>query len=250
MYDIKPLEEDWKKYRKKKLKPWYILIFSIVIILIISMIVFNNKEAYIVAFEASADKNKVVSAEENTSKSDSTIQVAKNTKSSVLLNRALDTLEEKEKEVPIVEEDISVDSPVDMISDIPILQEKRQMITSEEEEMVDMPRKKMHLNIIETSSITAYEDVEKRFLQSHDVDDSLFLAKAYYDKGNYRKAEYWSLQTNKLDGNIEESLFIFVKSKFKLGQRNEAIRILTTYIKKSNSSEAISLLTRMKNGRL
>ncbi len=24
MYDIKPLEEEWKKYRKKKLRPWYI----------------------------------------------------------------------------------------------------------------------------------------------------------------------------------------------------------------------------------
>ena len=115
---------------------------------------------------------------------------------------------------------------------------------------IEEPRKKMHLDIIETTSVSAYKDVAKRFHQSHDTDDSLFLAKSYYRKGNYKKAEYWALQTNKVNDNIEESWLIFVSSKVKLGHKNEAIRILTTYIKRSNSAEARSLLYKIKKGTL
>ena len=108
----------------------------------------------------------------------------------------------------------------------------------------------MHLNIVETSSVSAYKDVAKRFKQTHDTDDSLFLARSYYRKGNYKKAEYWSLQTNKINRNIEESWLIFAKSKVKLGRKNEAIDILTKYIKKSNSAEGKSLLNKIKKGTL
>jgi len=44
MYDIKPLEEEWKKYKKKKRKPWFVFIFSIFLILLISFSFLNYKE--------------------------------------------------------------------------------------------------------------------------------------------------------------------------------------------------------------
>jgi tetratricopeptide (TPR) repeat protein len=115
---------------------------------------------------------------------------------------------------------------------------------------VEKPHKKIHLNIIETTNVNAYKDVAARFRQSHETDDSLFLAKAYYRKGNYKKAEYWALQTNKVNGNIEETWLIFIKSKVKLGHKNEAIRILTEYVKRSNSPQARILLEKMTKGAL
>ena len=130
---------------------------------------------------------------------------------------------------------------MEIVEDIPI---------PENVKTIKEPKVKMHLNIIETTSLSAYKDVAKRFNQSHDTDDSLFLAKSYYRKGNYKKAEYWALQTNKVNENIEESWLIFAKSKVKLGRKNEAIRILTVYIKKSNSVEAKSLLDKIKKGTL
>ncbi len=98
--------------------------------------------------------------------------------------------------------------------------------------------------------MTAYKDVEKRFLESHDIDDALFLARSYYKKGDYKKSEYWALEINKLDEDMEESLLIFVKSKVKMGRKNEAISILTTYVQRSDSQEAKKLLYRIENGKL
>ena len=124
--------------------------------------------------------------------------------------------------------------------------------STKEELLVDIPvleeeNNKTQLNIIGTSSVVAYEDVEKRFAQSHDIDDALFLANGYYKRGDYIKSAYWALETNKLDADVEESIFIFVESKIKSGQVNEGISILKKYMKQSNSEEAKKLLFRIEN---
>jgi hypothetical protein len=78
--------------------------------------------------------------------------------------------------------------------------------------VVEKPRKKMHLDIIQTTSAGAYKDVANRFKDTSDTDDSLFLARTYFDKGNNKKAIYWALQTNKINPNIEESWLIFASA--------------------------------------
>jgi hypothetical protein len=157
-----------------------------------------------------------------------------------------------EKEIVKVE-----NKSLEALIDIPILDDDReetvkvpkQVAVSTKEVLNKMPKvyKKLHFEITESSNITAYKDVEERFYRSHDTDDSLFLAKSYYKKENYKKAEYWALQTNKENENIEESIFIFIKSKAKLGEKNEAISILNTYIKKSNSKKAQDVLDTIKS---
>lgn len=255
MYDIKPLEEEWKKYKRKKRRPWYILIFSIFLLLLISLTFLNYKEMDFPKFD-------------NKSK----IEIVTDKSTTLLVDQALTTLETKKSKIsettqtmevkPVVVTSYENDT-MDDIEDLPIpedtgkIKKPRVKIKIETIEKprakintVEKPRKKMHLNIIESSSVNAYKDVAKRFTQSHDTDDSLFLAKSYYRKGNYKKAEYWALQTNKVNSNIEESWLIFVKSKVKLGHKNEAKNILMDYIKKSNSAEAKSLLHKIKKGTL
>jgi len=126
--------------------------------------------------------------------------------------------------------------PVENVVDnIPMLENKNEII-------VDKPHRKMKLNIVEASSLDAYKDVEKRFYISRSIEDSLFLAKTYFRKGNYKKSEYWALQTNKIDSTIDASWIIFVKSKLKIGHKNEAISILKKYIKRTGSEQAIRVL--------
>jgi len=242
MYDIKPLEEEWKKYKKKKRRPWFALMFSIFLILLISFAFLNYKEVDFLKFN---DKSKA--------------EVVTNNATTVLIDKALTTLETKKPKVNEVSQEtetksmivISENDSMEIVEDLPIAEDVKVINeTSAKIQTVEKPRKKMHLNIIETSSVSAYKDVERRFKRSHEIDDSLFLAKSYYSKGNYKKAEYWALQTNKVNGNIEESWLIFVKSKVKLGRKNEAIHILTNYIKKSNSAEAKNLLNKIKKGTL
>ncbi|RLA68922.1 MAG: hypothetical protein DRG09_07000 [Epsilonproteobacteria bacterium] len=238
MYDIRPLEEEWKKYRKKKQRPWYlgIIIFLVLLFLIFffsssSKINFNSLSAYFYTLKSSVSFKEVKS--EN----------VQHTKSNIVVNGPLMRIE-VDKQVIDKSESVE-DAPANILVDIPILDGKDEGRSSRS----GKARKKIHLDIIKTTNITAYKDVENRFKRSHDTDDSLFLARSYYKKGNYKKSEYWALETNKVNPNIEESMLIFVKSKMKLGRKNEARNILTAYMKKSNSHEAKKLLYSIENGK-
>ena len=245
MYDMKPLEEEWLKYKTKKRKPWYLFfILSIVILLSILFLVNKNDTKFNIFEKFLATINKP---------SNERILLAKKHDSSfVLLNSALTRLEILEPHTSelIKSRKNSLSSNIamtDMLVDIPILDEDGEKIVSKDNNSVR--RSKVHLDIIETTSISAYEDVEKRFHQSHNIDDALFLAKSYYKKGNYKKAEHWAFETNQLDPTLEESFLIFVKSKMKLGQKNEVVSILNQYLKHKNSKDARVLLEQIKNGK-
>jgi tetratricopeptide (TPR) repeat protein len=101
----------------------------------------------------------------------------------------------------------------------------------------------------EDGSKPSIESAKYNFEQFKSTNDSLYLARTYYEKGNYSKAQKWALTTNNLDNKLEESWFIFAKSKAKRGQKKEAIEILSAYIKKTNSAKAKELLNNIKKGK-
>lgn len=243
MYDIKRLEDEWKQYRKKKLKPWYIgsltlivLIGSVTLFLMNGKIDFSGWKSY---FETSKE---MFQYEEKTK--DTFVAKEIKLKKSVLVDDALNKLEVNDNMIDV--SDKAEQKPLNILVDIPVLDNTKEPLLQE----IPEARKKMHLEITESTSVTAYKDVEKRFLESHDIDDALFLASSYYKKEDYKKAAYWALEINKLDDDMEEGLLIFVKSKAKMGRKNEAISILTTYVKKSDSQEAKKLLYRIENDKL
>jgi len=245
MYDIKPLEEAWKKYNKKKRRPWYLLGLVTLFLAIIPFVVFKFN---VIDFFKANDKNNKEAVHKTVIKRSS----------SVLMDNAFTTLEFKKPKKGIPTEITEIKPATITSYDDPMGNSETKAKESQIKKprvkphikTVQKPRKKMHLNIIKTTSINAYKDVEKRFYESHDTDDSLFLAKSYYNKGLYKKAEHWALETNKVNGNIEESWLIFARSKVKLGHKNEAIRLLMSYVKRSNSKKAKSLLYKIKKGTL
>jgi len=244
MYDIKLLEEEWKRYKKKKRKPLYAFIFSILILGTLAFFFLNYKNVIVSKFE-----------------NNESVVVDKPKPSVILLDSALTTLEVKKEiiEKSIVEKstndnNVEIETDDSFTIDDPMRYKhpnaKKVSITVTEvikkPVIVEKPRKKMHLNIIETTSASAYKDVAKRFAETSDTDDSLFLARTYYNKGNNKKAIYWALQTNKINSNIEESWLIFAKAKARSGRKDEAVRILSSYIKRSNSHKAKILLNKYK----
>jgi tetratricopeptide (TPR) repeat protein len=218
MYNIDVLEDEWKRYNRKKKRPWVISGILLFIFMILLGLLIKDGSP----LKKLVDKNtdKAIDAHHKSSKV-------------VYIDSAFNEIERKKvstKDDQPMETAILSDGAV---SPLP------SSVDGKEE-------KKIHIEVVEADNKNAYKEVEKRFRLGHDVDDSLFLAKAYYLKGQYKKAEYWALQTNKINENIEESWLIFIKSKYKRGQKNEAIRILNTYIKKTDSSEAKVLLEKIK----
>jgi len=228
MYDIEDLEKKWKKYQLKKRLPAYFGVVF-VILLFIFFIKMSNFDIYSHYFTKGSQILEIKRA------SDKKIN-RKNLINSASLRLEVYNVDETK----IKNYDKDIITAQDILVDIPILDKREN----------DVKDKKVYLNIVETTSIKAYEDVEKRFYSLHDIDDGLFLAKSYYKKQNYKKSEYWALQVNMLDENLEDAILIFAKSKVKLGLTNESISILKRYINKSNSEKAKDLLYKIDNNEL
>lgn len=98
------------------------------------------------------------------------------------------------------------------------------------------------VNISVKNSDDNIDDVIKRFKNSKDPKLSLFIAKKYYQAGDYEQAYNYALATNNLNNNIEESWLIFAKTLLKLNKKDEAIETLQRYISFSKSAAALQLL--------
>lgn len=224
MHNVKMLEDEWRKYNAKKRRPWYLFATAVAAAIALS---FVSLKYNLLDFLLLNTQNNKKFVDQNITKKE---------------YQAIKLQDENNDPMGILaksRKDLSID-------DI----KKPKIKAKPKTEVFKKPRKKVHLNIIKTSNEDAYSKLEKRFHKFHDTEDSLFLAENYYNNGNYKKSEYWALETNKIDASIEESLFIFVKSKVKLNNIDEAIRILTSYIKESNSKRAKNLLQKIEKGSL
>ena len=238
---MKPLEEEWERYNKKRKRPLYIfLLIALLAAGVGTALKYsdllplktdkNNSKAKIQARDVLID-NKINKLEVHKEKAANVEISANEIKPAVSINSSDNN--------PMDPSDVFVDRDENMKKTVknvshPIAAEKPKI------------RKKIHFEMIDANSPRAYKEIESRFAFAPDPDDALFLARIYYKNGSYRKAARWALETNKLNGDIEESWLIFARAKAKTGQKNEAIRVLTQYAKKSNSSEAKKLLKKLK----
>ncbi|BAF72623.1 CDC27 family protein [Sulfurovum sp. NBC37-1] len=246
MYDIKPLEEEWEKYRRKKRKPFLIIVFTLLLMGIAAGLLYYMKDRGFIGIDMNITKKAGVD------------------KSLVFIeNKPLNRLE---IEQPLQSIQIQPEEASDeIVEDLPLSSEKTirkkprlkmNIVTTEMPTIKKSilqekkPHKRAYLTITKISGSSAFKEVAKRFRETQDTDDSLFLAKAYYNQGQYKKAEYWALQTNNVNSGIEESILIFAKAKVKLGRKNEAIRVLSKYIKQTDSAKAKVLLEKIKKGKL
>jgi tetratricopeptide (TPR) repeat protein len=241
MLDIRNLEDRWKKYNKKRKRPFYLVISS-VLLLLFAIAITQFKHIDILKSFSFMTTNKAKSnltETANVSTKTELIDASSNTKTVFLLNEEFTQLELK-KAIITKPQEKSIEKKTSML---PI--DEDELFT--ENDISKPIIKKKPVNFIKIANSNAYKDVERRFRRSHNINDSIFLANMYYKKKNYQKAIHWSMQTNKLDNNIEESWLIFAKSKVKLGHKNEAMRVLKAYIKRSNSYEAKKLLKKLRN---
>ena len=91
--------------------------------------------------------------------------------------------------------------------------------------------------------------IESRFKMTKDYDDAMFLAKYYYAKSNYKRAEKWAMRANGIDSSQEESWIIFAKSKAKQGRRADALRVLQAYFDRTGSIKIKNLIDKIRKGK-
>lgn len=134
----------------------------------------------------------------------------------------------------------------------------------------ELPQKRVAQNVINTepatprqapkkskgvaqiSSITtppSLATLETNFEHTKDPKDALALAQKYYEQKDYTNAAKWAFELNSLDKSNPNGWLIFAKSKYKSGNKKDAIKVLEVYKNRaSNANEITSLLTKMQSG--
>ena len=118
-------------------------------------------------------------------------------------------------------------------------------------EIESKPIQKKQISTITIMRQNTSKDIQNilhRFQEDKNPALSLFLAKKYYEIGDYKKASNYALITNQLNKDIEDSWLIFAKSLVKMGKKEKAIQLLQKYINKSHSTNATILLNDIKLG--
>jgi len=221
MYDITPLEAEWKEYNSKRKKPFYMV--SIIIMIISASIYFlDYKDLKVVKsyYVKIVDKLKSYGQNDNNCSTDNNNSIVKKP---LTIEGSKNIKIDNKNSYPMDADDVYND----------------------EKEKIK-PKQIINFEIKDGNDIEVLKEIEARFNAAPDSDDSIFLAQEYFKKEDYKKSAYWSLKTNKINGFIEESWIIFAKSKVKLGQKNEAINLLSQYIKKTGSEKAKKLLKKIK----
>lgn len=126
---------------------------------------------------------------------------------------------------------------------VTIVQEKMQNVQINKVEPVTK------INITHKTTHNDIAEVISRFKKNNNPALSLFVAKKYYELGNYRQAYNYALITNQINQDIEVSWIIFTKSLVKLGEKEKAIKTLKRYIDQNHSNSAQILLDDIISGK-
>jgi tetratricopeptide (TPR) repeat protein len=244
---MKELEKKWFRYKLKQSIPWFILMFYLILIgvyinykIIVDKFVINQynqlSKQYFAQKDTSLEIHPKISTITDVNKSN--VLIIKDINKTIIdINTSNEIFDINDT---LYEENISEPffSEISPSIDIEVPKVKTQDEILEEE--IEKRHKKQYIYIKKSSK--EYKDVEKRFSLSQDPEDALFLARIYYEKKNYKKAEEWAFIANELNDDSEDSWLIYAKAKNARGQKAKAIHILKSYLRKSNSLRAKKLL--------
>ena len=283
MLNTRDLEERWLKYKIKSYIPHATITVSLVIIVVTISIFFTSSEEKSIDLREETKTIKDVKQEGET-----VIKVAKVTPAIEQNTQVIKILPEKVSSTPVEtkkqpslnnSDDISlkltpsldfmkkmqhsslpyyqneIPAETKVNSNAPIyssqiveevqeldIEEKIETVTTEEE-------KPERISIQRRDASDDIRHIIKRFKKNNNPALSLFIAKKYYELGEYHKAYNYALITNEIDRDIDASWIIFAKSLVKLNQKEMAIKTLKQYMETSHSSSAKILLDEIISGK-
>lgn len=251
MLDVQKLERRWLKYKIRKFAPYFLSFFAILIIITAILIWLNHQsptnQVNIVQKESKAPAKQPQPEPISTVKEDATV-----------LEPSMGFVQNFETS-PFPEE-----TPKQATVNIPKqpIRPSASLPTSKPLEMPEYPQPIKTSQIPVTKNITRenslsinrndskldIDDLKLRFKETSNANLGLFIARYYYDHGDYNEAYNYALKTNTLNSRIDESWIIFSKSLVKLGKTDQAKKTLQLYLSQSNSESARALLDTIERG--
>jgi len=283
MLNINELESRWLRYKIKSYIPHLSIFISFIVLLSITLIYFNKEKSKEDKLESIVEHNKsekltiVFNTKETKPKNIQIIEetpVKKEIKN-IPLNDvdtirtltpsmnfikemqnssqpdyenndnsdfAFQTKKEEKKSIQTASvEDTAEDIIEEVIIENTIEAEPQNTVTNEEaSKKISIHRQNVQSDI---------HGIIKRFKKNKNPALSLFIAKKYYELGDYHNAYNYALITNGINSDIEASWIVFAKSLVKLGKKEMAIKTLQDYIKQSQSYSGKLLLDEILSGK-
>ena len=249
MYDIPELERKWRKYKRNQIKkPLLIGLGALILIGGISIVATTyfsdtNKDKLTNNSQKSTSKqtqqkSAIIITKTTAPQQNITQQVTQKSTNENPLLATQPTQTQQEEQIDLTNAKIvKPNLPKDDIRVIGF--------DNKDKKSVVIPKK----SVQEIQDQEKIAEIEDRFKATQDPKDSLYIAKYYYKKGNYKKAETWAINTNNIDGDIEESWIIFAKARAKQGFRVDAIKVLQSYYDETKSPKAKELLDKLRFGK-
>ena len=260
VFEIKNLEERWKKYRRKKNIRIFILIFITVVLVLIPIYyleLFNKKDIVIShknskpvvkkesakvtkKLKISSKPVKKINIENNITKSNvATTDKEKKSKNSI---KSVDVLHLDKKFLQQVYINNSEENKT-KIGTLPVDNSDENLAKEE----IEQKHHKAKI-IISSKKIDKLKYFKEQYSKSPKALYAILIAKEYYKNRLYNKSLKWAIIANSLDSSNEESWIIFAKSKVRLDQKNDAINALQAFLKVNSSRKIEILLSNIKNG--
>lgn len=249
MLDVRSLERRWIKYKIKAYFPYIAGVLLIIIMLICLPMIWLDAEKV-------SEIKKAPSLSIHTANQTSTLADS-NKEESTVLEPSMEFVKTFETVVPEpaipstpppASKSISQSVPVTKVLSVPDSSTIKPSPKAPSPSTIVTPSdKQVTLNHNNESKIDI-ESVERRFKETSNPNLGLFIARYYYDHGNYADAYNFALKTNGINNKIDESWIIFSKSLMKLGKIEQAKKTLQLYIGESNSDSARALLDSIERG--
>jgi len=271
MLNIPELEQRWLRYKIKSTLPYVIISLSLVVISTTLYILLSDDSASKTEEKKSTpvatltEENSSKLSEKNSSKLLKTVnQTVSTPKERVVVQK--ETEEQRVKLTPSMNFMEGMKNYVAPYSNHNALKQPKatppkrvkktevveiepieEEIVLESEQIVEEKPKKILIK--RQNKQNDINEIIKRFKKNNNPALSLFIAKKYYELGNYHQSYNYALITNQINKEIEASWLIFAKSLVKLGKKDLAIRTLQEYVKSSHSGSAKILLNEIKSGK-
>jgi len=263
MLNTRDLEERWLKYKIKSYIPHVTIAFSsIIIIIIISIFLNQNIEEKMTAYvevkpfttkttpplrEAIQTNTPIVEEVPRTIAIIPQGSSLKNNRPSLKLSPSLDFMKKMQhSSLPYYQEESTMQQePVAS----QMLEEVQELEIEDNIETAVVEEKSKKINIKRRDTSDDIRHIIQRFKKNNNPALSLFIAKKYYELGEYHKAYNYALITNEIDRDIDASWIVFAKSLVKLDQKEMAVKTLKRYTENSHSSSAKILLDEIQSGK-
>lgn len=271
MLNVHDLERRWIKYKIKSILPLVLTTSGVIAVIIVAAFYIPLSDVQDITVEkapvpkASLQQEEILPPQENKEKVDKVLpadiiavpqntQVQTKTKSepSLVLKPSLRFMDNIEDGLSSYVQDDHYQIPQNQPRpDNTLGYQSNQVLVEQPQVPIDESQaeeKKLTLSISSKKSDEDLKDVIRRFKKNKNPALSLFIAKHYYNAGEYQKSYNYALMTNEIDKSIDESWIIFSKSLVKLGQHELAMNTLKSYLKTSKSSAAEVLLRKIESG--